>query len=68
MASGADAHVKHSLISTIEDIADKIQTGNYQVGIILLDFAKAFEKVPHGHLFHKLNYFGICGGTLAWIK
>ena len=36
--------------------------------IILLDFAKAFDKVPHIRLLHKLDYYGIRGGTLSWIK
>ena len=36
--------------------------------IILLDFAKAFDKVPHIRLLHKLDYYGIRGGTLAWTK
>ena len=40
------------LIITIHDIASKLK-GNSQVDIILLDFAKAFDKVPHHRLLHE---------------
>jgi hypothetical protein len=34
-----------------------------QVDIILLDFAKAFDKVPHQLLLHKLEYYGVNAKT-----
>jgi hypothetical protein len=34
---------------------------------ILLDFAKAFDKVPHKRLLHKLCHYGVRGKTLQWI-
>ena len=36
--------------------------------MILLDFAKAFDKVSHPLLLHKLASYGIRGKALAWIK
>ena len=36
--------------------------------LIILDFAKAFYKVPHERLLRKLNHYGIRGRTLAWIR
>jgi hypothetical protein len=39
-----------------------------QVDIILLDFAKAFDKVPHQRLLHKLEYYGVNAKTKNWIK
>jgi len=39
-----------------------------QVDIILLDFAKAFDKVQHRRLLHKLDYYGVRGQTNTWIQ
>ena len=36
--------------------------------VILLDFAKAFDKVPHQRLLHKLDYYGVRNSTLCWIE
>ena len=33
-----------------------------------MDFAKAFDKVPHRRLSHKLEYYGIRGSTHKWIN
>ena len=33
-----------------------------------MDFAKAFDKVPHRRLLYKLNYYGISGPILHWIS
>ena len=32
-----------------------------------MDFAKAFDKVPHKRLLYKLDYYGIRGSTHKWI-
>ncbi|KAK3094514.1 hypothetical protein FSP39_002723, partial [Pinctada imbricata] len=55
------------LIATIQDLASGLSEGN-QIDAILLDFAKAFDKVPHRRLIHKLNYYGVQGPTLSWIE
>ena len=33
-----------------------------------MDFAKAFDKVSHRRLLHKLEYYGIRGFTHKWIN
>ena len=35
---------------------------------IYLDFAKAFDTVPHSRLLAKLKAYGIDGKVLNWIK
>jgi hypothetical protein len=39
-----------------------------QIDAILLDFSKAFDKVPHRRLLMKLDHYGIRGTTLKWIQ
>ena len=42
--------------------------GHKQTDLIIMDFAKAFDKVPNRRLFHKLEYYGIRGSTHKWTK
>ena len=35
---------------------------------LLLDFAKAFDSVPHERLLLKLRSLGICGNMLSWLR
>ena len=42
--------------------------GHKQTDLIIMDFAKAFDKVPHRRLLHKLDYYGIRGSTHKWIN
>ena len=55
------------LIGTVNNIAENMNAGK-QTDVILLDFAKAFDKVPHVCLCHKLSHLGINGPLLEWIK
>ena len=42
-----------NLLLFLEDVTKAIDEGNY------LDFSKAFDKVPHKRLLHKIEYHGI---------
>ena len=55
------------LITTVHDFAQCLNQRGQCDGL-LLDFCKAFDKVPHFHLFHKLQFYGIKGPLLSWIK
>ena len=48
------------LIQTIHDISKSLDKKEI-VDMAILDFTKAFDKVPHKRLIHKLNYYGITG-------
>ena len=55
------------LVSVINDWTKCINSRS-QTDVILLDFSKAFDSVTHQRLLLKLDYYGICGKTAAWIK
>jgi len=57
--------VKHrscetQLILTVDDLSRRLDNSE-QVDAVLLDFSKAFDKVPHQHLLYKLDYYGSRG-------
>ena len=57
------------LLETTHDISQTLNNPKIrQVDAIVLDFAKAFDKVPHQRLLGKLDYYGIRGPLLHWIK
>ena len=55
------------LIKTVNYLAKSMNHGE-QIDSILLDFSKAFDKVCHRKLLLKLEYYGIRGRKLQWIK
>ncbi len=55
------------LLITVDSLA-KTLDARQQIDIILLDFSKAFDKVPHQRLLNKLEYYGVRGTTWLWIK
>ena len=42
--------------------------GGGQTDVIVMDFSKAFDKVPHNSLLYKLFKCGINNTTLRWLK
>ena len=55
------------LIGLVQDLAKEMQGGG-QTDIIVMDFSKAFDKVPHNELLLKLSNYGVDTYTLNWIK
>jgi len=55
---------KIQLIVTVHDFAQSLNQGG-QCDALLLDFCKAFDKVPHSRLFQKLHHYGIRGTLLS---
>ena len=51
----------------MDDFLQNLNSG-LQSDVLLLDFKKAFDKVPHERLCHKLSHYGICNNTLNWIQ
>lgn len=55
------------LILTHHKWAKALDEG-HQVDVVFLDFSKAFDRVPHQALLHKLCNFGISGELLNWCQ
>lgn len=55
------------LINTIQDLTSTADTSN-QTDMIIMDFEKAFDKVPHRWLLLKIHDYGIRGRLYEWIK
>jgi hypothetical protein len=57
------------LIEFIDDVTKNIDNVNgQQTDCLIMDFSKAFDKVSHSLLVHKLQHYGIQGKTNRWIK
>ena len=57
--------ILHDIIINLDGA---VNCGHKQTDLIIMDFAKAFDKVPHRRLLHKLDYYGIRGSTHKWIS
>jgi hypothetical protein len=55
-----------NLLAFLEEVTAEIDKGE-AMDVIYLDFAKAFDTVPHERLKKKLKAHGISGRLLAWI-
>ena len=55
------------IISLIHDLSQN-NDKNIQTDLIIMDFAKAFDKVPHKRLLYKMKYFGISEQIINWVK
>ena len=57
----------NKLAMFLEEIAKWVDDGS-QVGVIYLDFKKAFYKVPHQRLIIKLKSRGMGNSIINWIE
>ena len=55
------------LIEFIDETSKNMASGK-QTDVLIMDFSKAFDKVSHNLLAHKLEHYGIRGKTNNWIK
>jgi len=55
------------LLEFTDDITSNMEAGK-QTDVLIMDFSKAFDKVSHSLLLHKLSHYGIKGRTNAWIS
>ena len=55
------------LLTQVHELADSIDKGK-QMDLVILDFSKAFDHVPHQRLLAKINHNDIRGQTHKWIQ
>ncbi|CAK1592771.1 unnamed protein product [Parnassius mnemosyne] len=56
-----------NLISYVGFLTEKVDT-QLQVDAIYTDFSKAFDRVCHRTLLHKLSNYGFCGSMVGWFE
>ena len=59
--------VLSNLINHVDNLTSLVDSG-IQVDVLYLDFAKAFDVIPHRRLLAKCKGLGIDGKILAWIE
>ena len=55
------------LLGHFDAILESLEAGASGYYAIYLDFSKAFDKVDHGVLLHKLRQLGVCGKVGTWL-
>ncbi len=56
-----------NLLEFLEDVTKYVDEGN-PVDVLYLDFAKAFDKVPHQRLVKKIAAHGIGDTVVKWVE
>ena len=67
MGSQQDDPLPQNLLEAV-NIWSEALSHNVPVDVIFLDYAKAFDTVPHIRLGNQIETFGIRENLLAWIK
>ena len=55
------------LVTMIHDLTSAMDKGT-QTDMVVLDFSKAFDRVPHKRLLQKLHHYGIRGHLHQWVS
>ena len=55
------------LLDFCEELNENLEKGR-QSDIVIMDFAKAFDKVNHSLLIHKLQHYGVIGNINQWLN
>jgi len=55
------------LLTLAHELAESLDKRT-QTNMIILDFSKAFDRVPHQRLLKKAHHYGIRGRTLQWLS
>ena len=65
--SSAKRSTETQLLTFVQDLYQNLRN-NKQTDVIVMDFAKAFDKVPHKKLIRKLREYGINSSINQWIE
>ena len=55
------------LLCALEEWTSILDSGGY-LDVIYMDFMKAFDKVPHKRLLHKLRRYGLSDKLCTWVE
>ena len=55
------------LLEFVEEVTHGLDNG-IPTDVVIMDFAKAFDRVNHSLLTHKLERYGVSGSTNKWIQ
>ena len=55
------------LLKVLDKWTEALDSG-YSIDCIYMDYAKAFDTVPHRRLLYKLSRYGINAGAVSWIE
>ena len=59
--------VNHALLDVVTNCYDALHCSQH-TALLFMDLRKAFDRVSHKVLLHKLHHYGICGLAYALIK
>ena len=57
----------YAIIDLLDQVTSAIENGKYTIGVCI-DLRKAFDTVDHSILLKKLQFYGIRGVPLNWLK